>query len=131
VDADIIKKSSIEFTSGDTNSTSRDVVYSTTPVATTSYTDNIVATLSFDIKVEDFIISVSDSSSLEKNSFIAINNETLKVTRKNGNELTVSRGQYGTPITNHVLGSPIKLITSDDNDNIKFGDDFGFNIDIF
>ena len=131
VDQDIITKSSIGYVSGDNNSTSRDLVYSTTPKATTSYVDNIVTTLSSDVNIEDSVIKISDSSSIEKNSYIVIDNETLKVVSKDGNNINVSRGEYGTSITIHTLGSAVKLLTAEDDSNIKYGDDFGFNLDIF
>ena len=47
---------------------------------------------------------------------------------KSGNILTVDRGSYGTPISIHVSGTEVKLITDSDNDLIEFGDDFGFGI---
>jgi len=124
---DIIKKASIAFSSGDSNSTARDVTYRTTPVATKSYTNNVVATSSQDLQISTYTFNISDSSQISLNDYITIDGETMKVTSIDGNEIQVERGSYGTLITEHVSGTEIKLITSADNDLIEFGDDFGFD----
>ncbi len=49
------------------------------------------------------------------------------VTSKTNNTLTVSRGSYETVISDHVSGSEVKSITSEDNSLIEVGDDFGFS----
>jgi len=51
--------------------------------------------------------------------------ETLFVSDKDGNDLLVKRGSYNTIISTHVSGTDVKLITSQDNEQIKLGDDFG------
>ena len=125
---DIIKKVSLGFISGDTRSTTRDLTYSAEPVATKSYADNVIGTITADVDLEDNTINVNNASSIPLNSYITINNETLQVTKKSGNVLNVNRGSYGTPISIHVSGAQVKLITESDNDLIEFGDDFGFGI---
>jgi hypothetical protein len=125
---DIIKKVSLGFISGDTRSTTRDLTYSAEPIATKSYTNNSVTLVSEDIGLEDNAINVSNASSISVNSYITIGDETLQVTKKSGNTLNVVRGAYGTPISIHVSGTDVKLITDADNDLIEFGDDFGFGI---
>jgi hypothetical protein len=125
---DIIKKVSLGFISGDTRSTTRDLTYSAEPIATKSYTNNSVTLVSEDIGLEDNAINVSNASSISVNSYITIGDETLQITKKSGNTLNVVRGAYGTPISIHVSGTDVKLITDADNDLIEFGDDFGFGI---
>lgn len=125
---DIIKKVSLGFVSGDAKSTTRDLTYSADPVATKSYSNNIVTLLSQDVELDSNIINVSDASTIPLNSYITIGNETLQIIKKTGNVLSVNRGSYGTPISIHVSGSEVKLITDADNDLIEFGDDFGFGI---
>ena len=49
------------------------------------------------------------------------------VKSKSNNSLTVVRGSDSTPILNHVSGTEVKLITSQDNNLIEVGDDFGFS----
>ena len=123
---DIIKKVTLGFVSGDTRSTTRDLSYSVEPIATKSYTNNVVTSISEDIEIHSNVITVSDASTIPLNSYITIGDETLQVTNKTGNVLNVNRGSYGTPISIHVSGTEVKLIVDADNDLIEFGDDFGF-----
>ena len=136
--ADIIKKVNIGFVAGDTKSTTRDITFRAEPVATKSYTNNIVTVLSEDLQINTNIFKVDNSSSLSVGSFITIGEETMKITDINQDDnpgaqdtLTVERGSYGTSITIHVSGTDVKLITSADNDQIEFGDDFGFDLSSF
>ena len=124
---DIIKKVSIGFVSGDTQSTTRDLTYSSTPVATKNYTGEVTTILSKDVEIGTTAIEVADSSNIPLNSYFTLNNETLFVSKKTGNILNVIRGSYNTPISNHVSGTEVKLITSTDNSLIEYGDDFGFS----
>lgn len=124
---DIIKKVSIGYVSGSSSpSSTRELTYSVEPTATKSYLDIVVSTLNKDVEILDNILNVSDSSQLSVNSYITIDEETIQVKSINGNEIKVSRGSYGTKISQHVSGSEIKLITSNDNKQISAGDDFGF-----
>jgi hypothetical protein len=127
VGKDIIKKVSLGFVSGDSNSLTRDLTYSQTPVATRSYSENTVAILNNDIEPGDTKFTVNDISSITEKSYITINDETMLVSAIDGNDITVVRGSYNTIITDHVSGSEIQLITEADNDLIEFGDDFGFS----
>jgi hypothetical protein len=124
---DIIKKVSLNIISGDSQSISRDLTYTTTPVATQSYTDNVVTNISNDITTEDVNIIVNSATNIPNKSYITLNEETLYVVSKTGNTLKVQRGSYGTPIKMHVSGTELKVITSADNDLINVGDAFGFD----
>lgn len=126
---DIIKKVSLGFISGDSNSTTRDLTYSVSPVATKNYTGESATILVSDLKLDSNLVEVEDTSQIEVNSYFTLNSETLRVTSINGNTLTVVRGFYGTPITNHVSGTEVKLITEQDNELIEYGDSFGFKFD--
>jgi hypothetical protein len=123
---DIIKKVSLGFVSGDARSTSRDLTYSATPIATKNYTGDITTYITNDLELDSNVIEVNNASDISINSYFTINSETLQVQSKNGNSLTVIRGSYGTPISIHVSGAEVKLITTADNDLIEFGDNFGF-----
>jgi hypothetical protein len=124
---DIIQKVSLGFVSGDTQSTTRDLTYSVTPTAAKNYTGEVTTILSKDVEIESTVIEVADSSNIPLNSYFVLNNETLYVSKKSGNILNVIRGSYNTPISNHVSGTEVKLITTADNSLIEFGDDFGFS----
>ena len=125
---DIIKKTSIGFVAGDsTTAPIREVVYSTEPRAIKNYTGIVLTNLSSDITTSDQLIQVNDSSSISVNTYIDLDGAELFVKLTSGNTLTVERGKDGTTITSHLAGSPIKSITSADNDLIEVGDDFGFS----
>jgi hypothetical protein len=127
IEKDIIKKVSIGYLAGGANSTNRDVTYSVEPKATTSLANQTVAVLETDIQISDAVFEVSDAANIPVKSYISIDNETLFVTNKTGNKLNVTRGSYGTKITNHLLGSQIYKITASDDALVSYGDDFGFN----
>jgi hypothetical protein len=124
---DIIQKVSLGFVSGDSRSTTRDLTYSVEPVSTKNYTGEVTTTLSNDVEIGSTVIEVTDATNIPTNSYFTLNNETLYVSKKTGNSLTVIRGSYNTPISNHVSGTEVKLITNVDNSLIQLGDDFGFS----
>ena len=129
---DIIKKVSIGYIAADSSGADsrtggRDLTYSVTPRATKNY-DGVVATnLSNDISLADTTFDVNSGSSLTKETYIVIDNESMYVEKINSNQITVVRGQDGTTAAAHVSGADIGTITSDDNDLIEVGDDFGFS----
>jgi hypothetical protein len=128
ISKDIIKKVSIGYVSGDsTKAPRRELAYSVEPVATKSYTNNIVSSLSSNVNVSSISVEVLDASEIPVSSYITISEETLFVKSKNENTLFVDRGSYGTPISEHVSGTDILLITPQDNALIEPGDDFGFS----
>jgi hypothetical protein len=124
---DIIKRTSIGFVAGDSKSTTRDVVYASTPRAIKNYTGTVVTTLSKDITTEDILITVNSSASIAKNTYLEIEGEEVYVTLITGNVLTVERGKDGTPITSHLSGAEVKSIAAADSLLIEEGDDFGFD----
>lgn len=128
ISSEIIKKVSIGFVSGDKSRVpSRDLTYTVEPKAIKSYTDNIVTTISNDVQITDNEIEVENSEEIPENSYITINDETILVTSKFNNILKVERGKYNTTKVFHVSGSSIEIITKDDDELIKIGDDFGFS----
>ena len=127
VSQDIIQKVSLGFVAGDSNSSSRDLTYSVEKVATKNYTGDVTTTIVSDIDLDDTLIEVSDASSISVDSYFSIDDETMQVSSKSGNKLTVIRGAYNTDVNSHVSGTSIRLITSSDTDLIEFGDDFGFS----
>jgi hypothetical protein len=128
VSKDIIEKVSIGYIAGDrTNTPTREVTYSVEPVATKSYTNNVITSLSKDLTNIETIIEVGDASSISVGGVIVIDNENFRVASKSGNKVTVERGYDSTPSTPHVSGAEVKLITAADANLIQFGDDFGFN----
>lgn len=128
---DIIKKVTVGLVAGDSRSTTRDLTYSVEPVATKSYDNTAVATLTNNIEIGDVTLVVDDSTSIPLKSYIVLDDETMQVVEKNGTSITVSRGSYSTKISDHVSGTSIKLITESDSSFIEVGDDFGFSGSVF
>ena len=127
VSKDIIKKTSIGFSAGDSRGSTRDITYRVDPVATKSYTNNIVTTLVSDISSTETTIEVADASSISNFDVIVINEENFRVINKSGNKLSVERAYDSTSSSNHVSGSNVNLITDADAPLIELGDNFGFD----
>ena len=131
---DIIKKSTVTYLSGSDRSTAhRDVTYSVKPRAVKNYTGNvaIIANLANDISLSDTKITVEDSSQITIPSsgklYADLGGEEIWIKSKDGNDLTIERGQDNTSAVGHLRGDPIKSITEADSVLIEEGDDFGFD----
>ena len=124
---DIIRKATVTYISGDSKSVNRDVRYSVTPRAVKSYTGTVVTNLAADVGTADAVIKVNDASGMSTSTYYEIDGEEIYVTNISGNDLNVERGKDGTTIGSHLVGDPVKSITSADADLIPEGDDFGFD----
>ena len=60
----------------------------------------------------DVTLTVTDSTGFVTGGFILIDNEILEVTGVAGNDLTVTRGSYGTSDVNHNNGANVTLLTN-------------------
>ena len=60
----------------------------------------------------DVTLTVTDSTGFVTGGFVLIDNEILEVTGVAGNDLTVTRGSYGTSDVNHNNGSNVTLLTN-------------------
>ena len=139
ISTDIIKKVTIGLNAGSPGSSSRDLRYSVTPVATKNYTGNSLATLNEDINISETIIKVTTSQTLTERSYFSIDDETMYLEKiinstqldqtNYSYDLRVDRSQYTTIAQNHVAGSDLFLIDSVDNQLIEPGDDFGFSLE--
>ena len=124
---DIIKKVRVGYVQDDTSTPTRDLTYTVIPRATKSYTDNVVTNLAQDVGTTSNILQVNDSSGISENTYIAINNESIYVDRKEGNTLFTKRGQDNSIPGSYVRGTAVNLITDADDALIEVGDDFGFD----
>ena len=131
---DIIKKSTVTYLSGEKRGTAaRDVTYSVTPRAVKNYTGDvaIIANLANDISLTDTKITVEDSSQITIPSsgklYADLGGEEIWIKSKDGNEITIERGQDSTTAVGHLRGDAIKSITEADSVLIEEGDDFGFD----
>jgi hypothetical protein len=124
---DIIKTAKINYISGDSRSTTRDITYSATPRAIKDYTGEVETTITEDITTSTRAFDVVDASGLTAKTYIEIEGEELFINSINENKLNVKRGQDGTTAVAHVNGAPIKIINAADDALVEFGDDFGFS----
>jgi hypothetical protein len=127
---DIIKVAKVNYISGDSKSTTRDITYTATPRAIKDYTGEVATTTSEDITITNKVFTVDDASVLTAKTYVDLNGEELFIKSISGNKITVARGQDGTTVVSHVKGSPIKVINAADDALIQEGDDFGFSGDI-
>jgi len=132
VSSDIIKKVTVGYIAGQKSGNyTRDLTYQVTPRAVKDY-DGVVATiLSRDLDMVDNIIYVDDSSSITENTYIYIGQEEMFVENVANEKILVRRAQDGSTLQNHVSGSQVFNITSQDNSMIELGDDFGFDGNVF
>ena len=69
------------------------------------------------------IPAILDSEKL----FVEIGGEEVWIKARDGNSITVERGQDSTTPVSHIKGTAVKSITAADNALIEEGDDFGFD----
>ena len=125
---DIIRKATVTYLAGGSDSVERDLRYSVQPRAVKSYTGTVITNLAADVGISDVEVKVNDSSNISTSTYYEIDGEEIYVTRIDGNDLIVERGKDGTPIGSHLVGDPVKSITqADDAPLIPIGDDFGFD----
>ena len=125
---DIIRKTTVTYLAGASDSVERDLRYSVQPRAVKSYTGTVITNLAADVGTSDIEIKVNDASNISTSTYYEIDGEEIYVTRIDGNDLIVERGKDGTPIGSHLVGDPVKSITqADDAPLIPIGDDFGFD----
>ena len=124
---DIIRKTTVTYLAGASDSVERDLRYSVQPRAVKSYTGTVITNLAADVGTSDVEIKVNDATNISTSTYYEIDGEEIYVTRIDGNDLIVERGKDGTPIGSHLVGDAVKSITSDDNVLIPEGDDFGFD----
>lgn len=123
---DIIDKVTINYIAGESNKPNNDLTYTVTPRAVKNYTGISQTTLSKSATSATRILEVEDATNIPQDSYIDINGEQIYVDFKEGNTLVVKRGQDATRISSHIIGSQVKLITTQDNKLIPLGDNFGF-----
>lgn len=125
----IIKKVTLDYMSG-TETKKREMRYTVTPRAIKDYDNDSTTKLTDDIDNITKYVNVEDASSIVSGSRIYLNSEVMYVESKSENKLVVIRGYEETESQGHVSGTPINLLTENDDDLIEYGDDFGFNDNI-
>lgn len=124
----LIKKVQVDYYSNtDVKNSSRELRYVVTPRALKDYNNDSITALNENITEKVTTFEVSNGSLLTDESYIQIGDEVMFIKSINNNTLIVSRSENGTVSENHFEGDSINAITSQDDELIEFGDDFGFN----
>ena len=123
----IIKKAVTDYYT-DTNVTRapRQVRYTATPTSLVDRDGVVVTTLSNATDTNDNIITVADASSIAKFDNIYVDTELLRVSKKDGNALTVVRGFEDSTAAAHASGANIYKVDTTDAALLDTDDDFGF-----
>ena len=102
--------------------------YTATPKALKDYNNDQTTTITEDLTNSETRISVTDSTSLPVNSRIVIGSEIMKVSEViDAITIIAKRGFDSSIATEHISGSTINLLTTEDDAQVVPGDDFGFN----
>ena len=135
ISGDIIKKVTVGYLAQSTDGQvlTRDITYQVTPRATKDYDGSLATNLAQDVQLGDTSITVNDVSGLTAKTYVYIDQEEMYIEKINTTDkiLRVRRGQDNTTAQTHVGGAGVYTITETDNKLIEFGDDFGFNGNIF
>jgi hypothetical protein len=101
------------------------------PRALKDYTNDQTTQLAENVDLTETVIDVQDASNIPAETYITVNKEEMFVKSKTGNKLLVRRGEDGTSVAEHLLGTPVNKITKEDNLLVEVGDDFGFDGNVF
>jgi hypothetical protein len=128
----LIKKVQVDYyTNTETKNASRQLRYTVEPRALKDYNNDATTVLSQDVNDVITQFNVSDSSALQEETYIMVNEESMFIKDITGNRLTVLRGQDNTIPAIHEEGDVLNVINSADNELIEYGDDFGFDENYF
>jgi hypothetical protein len=124
----LIKKVQADFYSdtANTRTATRQVRYTAVPVAVTDYNNDNTAQTSEIVTDKVTAFNISSAVPFNVDDYIEIDKEVMKIKSKDGNRITVIRGEFGTSIATHDIATQINVVNYVDNDLIEEGDDFGF-----
>ena len=135
ISGDIIKKVTVGYVAQSTDGQvlTRDITYQVTPRATKDYDGSLATNLTQDVQLGDTLITVDDVSTLTAKSYIYVDQEEMYIEKiiSSDNCIRVRRGQDNTKAQTHTGGTGVYTINQADDKLIEFGDDFGFNGNIF
>lgn len=122
----LIKKVQVDYTT--VQGSSRQVRYTVTPKATVDYTNDATASLTETFLINKTLMKVTGTTSFSVGEYIQVGKETMRIKEIDGNNMVVSRGEYGTDIIEHFTNDVVNAITIADDALINVEeDDFGFN----
>lgn len=125
----LIKKVQVDYQTDTANlrTGSRQLRYTVTPVATKDYDSDNQAVTAEVVTESVTTFDTTITGTLLHDMFIQIDSEVMKIKNIEGNTLTVLRGQNGTSISQHDVGTAIHTLTQTDDSLIDIDDDFGFS----
>jgi hypothetical protein len=129
----LIKKVQVDYYANTetTRNASRQLRYTVEPRAIKDYNNDATTTLAQEVSEVITEFNISDSSALQEDIYIMINQESMFIKEINGNRLKVLRAQDNTIAAIHEEGDVINIINSQDDELIELGDEFGFDENYF
>ena len=123
-----IRKAQVDYyTSTNTTSAPRQVRYAVTPASTIDRDGTVVTTVGTAIGTTETTLVVADASNIAQWDNIYVDTETMRVSKKVGNNLTVIRAWQGTAAGSHASSASVYKIDATDDALVDSDDDFGFN----
>ena len=123
-----IRKAQVDYyTSTNQTSAPRQVRYAVQPQSTIDRDGVVVTTTSAALGITATSLTVADASTIAQWDNIYLGTETMRVSKKDSNTLTVIRGHAGTTAASHASGANVYKIDAADDALIESDDDFGFN----
>lgn len=124
---ELITKAIVDYATDAVPSAPREVRYQATPASLIQRDGAATSQLSQACDDNDGIIHVADASGFTAKTNIQIDNEVMRITKKSGTKLYVTRAWNATTEAAHVNGSNIFKIDQVDHALVDADDDFGFN----
>lgn len=121
----IIKKVQIDYSTA--IRAPREQRYTVVPQATKDYNDDVANSLSSGVDKVKTLIKVVNGATFVPGMYIEIDQEVMRIKERDGNNLIVQRGAFGSNPAIHNVGSAINMVNSTDSDLIPAGDTFGFS----
>ncbi len=124
----LIKKVDVDYYGSTNTKTARRVQrYSAAPVAKQNYDDDQATVLDGAISEKVTQFKVSATTDLAANQRIIIDTEIMFIRSISGQNVTVYRAYDNTIASKHEHNASIGVLSTADDAQIEFGDDFGFN----
>ena len=124
---ELITKAIVDYATDAAPTAPREVRYQATPTSLIQRDGAATSQLSQACDDNDGIIHVADASGFTAKTNIQIDSEVMRITKKSGTKLYVTRAWNNTTEAAHVNGSNIFKIDEVDHALIDADDDFGFN----
>ena len=124
----LIKKVDVDYYASENFKTAkRNIRYSATPAAKQNYDGDEATVVNGAISEKVTTFKVSSTTDLAANNRIIIDSEIMFIRSISGQNITVYRSYDNTIAAKHEHNAKIGVLSTADDAQIEFGDDFGFN----